>query len=177
MREQLLARHAAWVGPEGRTTHNMLIEHGTSAAASEVIVVPTWITPPLARYAVSSGRVVLLGDAAHAMPPESGQGASLALEDAQAIVLLLQRFLGSADEAEALRRAAEAFQGLRKDRVDCILVEAKKRGETKRKMGRWEEWMRDWTIWAMSFLPASWLDWKLGYEVGAEVDKFLAMQK
>ena len=37
------------------------------------------------------GRVVLIGDAAHAMTPNMGQGAAMALEDASVLVELLQR--------------------------------------------------------------------------------------
>ncbi|WP_165985092.1 FAD-dependent monooxygenase [Streptomyces sp. YIM 98790] len=36
------------------------------------------------------GRVVLLGDAAHAMPPSLGQGAAMAIEDAYALALALR---------------------------------------------------------------------------------------
>jgi 2-polyprenyl-6-methoxyphenol hydroxylase-like FAD-dependent oxidoreductase len=44
-------------------------------------------TPPLPAW--HEDRVVLIGDAAHAMSPSGGQGASLALEDAMHLVKLL----------------------------------------------------------------------------------------
>lgn len=49
-------------------------------------------TYPLVRCARwSSGKVVLLGDAAHAMPPTLGQGASLTLMNAHALAVTLDR--------------------------------------------------------------------------------------
>lgn len=50
---------------------------------------PTFTTPPLPTYS-RSGRVVLTGDAAHALQPSSGQGACMALEDAEILSLLLR---------------------------------------------------------------------------------------
>ncbi len=49
----------------------------------------------------SRGRVVLIGDAAHAMAPNLGQGASSALVDAMVLVWELTQ---TSDQAEALRR-------------------------------------------------------------------------
>jgi 2-polyprenyl-6-methoxyphenol hydroxylase-like FAD-dependent oxidoreductase len=46
-----------------------------------------WTTPPLARYV--RGRVVLVGDAAHAMTPNLGRGACEALVDAVALAEML----------------------------------------------------------------------------------------
>lgn len=175
IRTQLLARHQDWVDPHGDYLHRTLIEAGTTGT-EEVMVLPTWITPHLPRYAVDSGRVVVIGDAAHAMPPESGQGASLALEDAQAIALLLKHFLATEGEKEALVSAAEAFAGLRKERSDQILIEGKRRGERKKTLSWFEEFVRDWVMWFLGFLPESGQDWKLGYDVGVEVEKFLAAQ-
>ncbi|KAK5230986.1 hypothetical protein LTR47_001167 [Exophiala xenobiotica] len=53
---------------------------------------PTYTTPELPYWHVG-GRAILIGDAAHALQPSSGQGASQALEDAEALSLLLAHFL------------------------------------------------------------------------------------
>jgi hypothetical protein len=53
---------------------------------------PTYTTPELPYWDVG-GRAILIGDAAHALQPSSGQGASQALEDAETLSLLLTHFL------------------------------------------------------------------------------------
>ncbi|EFJ52711.1 hypothetical protein VOLCADRAFT_102693 [Volvox carteri f. nagariensis] len=57
---------------------------------------------PLERWASSGRRVVLLGDAAHAMHPMAGQGARSAFEDAHQLTLALEEFW--ADVPTALER-------------------------------------------------------------------------
>lgn len=111
----------------------------------------------------SKGRCVLMGDAAHAMSPNSGQGASMALEDAMYLALLLSRArcaltVGAATGTTAAAVAAGAaateafspalsgpeslgvirgvcaqFQTHRKPRCDKINTEARSRGDTKKK--------------------------------------------
>lgn len=46
---------------------------------------------PLSSWSAAGGRVVLLGDSAHAMSPNAGQGASMAFEDAHTLCEELQR--------------------------------------------------------------------------------------
>jgi FAD-dependent urate hydroxylase len=60
-----------------------------------------------------TGRVVLIGDAAHAAPPHMGEGGSMALEDA----VVLAEILGNADTLET---ALEAFERRRRPRVEWV---------------------------------------------------------
>lgn len=90
---------------------------------------PFWFRPQ-GTYDLASlaqwhrGRVALLGDAAHAMSPSSGQGASLAAEDG----LVLARSLRDvADVPEALA----VYEQTRRNRVERIAAEGRKRGSQK----------------------------------------------
>jgi 2-polyprenyl-6-methoxyphenol hydroxylase-like FAD-dependent oxidoreductase len=56
-------------------------------------------------------RMLIIGDAAHAASPATGQGASMAIEDA----VVLAKALRDADTMEA---ALEAYEGLRRPRTD-----------------------------------------------------------
>lgn len=65
-----------------------------------------------------SGRGLLLGDAAHAMTPDLGQGAGQAIEDAATVVLLLRRGGGLDDvlrryDGVRRRRAKQLWRGSR----------------------------------------------------------------
>ena len=69
-------------------------------------------------------RVVLIGDAAHVMPPHSGQGASCALEDAGYLSYMLKPFVkleGSDIDISKVRVVLEAYQAERKPRVYVLL--------------------------------------------------------
>lgn len=69
---------------------------------------PIYDMPELPHW--SSGRVLLMGDAAHAVAPHSGQGASLAIEDG---VVLAACLAAAPDHAAAFDR----FEALRRQRV------------------------------------------------------------
>jgi len=65
------------------------------------------------------GRVLLLGDAAHAMTPNQGQGAAMAIED----TLALARILDVGAE-----RALERYQTLRAKRVRAVQLRSRRLG-------------------------------------------------
>jgi 2-polyprenyl-6-methoxyphenol hydroxylase-like FAD-dependent oxidoreductase len=67
---------------------------------------------PLPRW--SGGRVVLVGDAAHATTPGVGQGAAQAIEDA---VVLVERLTGTADAFVALAE----YEAIRRPRAEAVL--------------------------------------------------------
>ena len=105
------------------------------------------------------GRVTLLGDAAHPMTPNLGQGACQAIEDAVVLARCLDE--GGA-RAEALRR----YERLRSDRVAMVVRRSRRVGI----VGQVENpvlcWLRDRTI-AMipSKVQFKYLEGVLGYEV------------
>lgn len=70
------------------------------------------------------GRMVILGDAAHAASPSSGQGVSMAVEDA----LVLAKCLRDIPEVE---RAFFAFEGLRRARVERVVAYGAKNSSSK----------------------------------------------
>jgi 2-polyprenyl-6-methoxyphenol hydroxylase-like FAD-dependent oxidoreductase len=76
--------------------------------------VPTW----------HNDRMVLIGDAVHATSPSSGQGASLAIEDA----VVLAKCLRDIPEVPA---AFAAFKRLRQERVERVVRHGKRSGDGK----------------------------------------------
>ena len=83
------------------------------------------------------GRVMLLGDAAHAMSPAGGQGASLALEDAMMVGRRLadgRRFDDVYIEVERLLRARA--ERMVKQAADNDIRQVKQ-------LGTFGQWMRD----------------------------------
>ena len=72
--------------------------------------------------------MIVIGDAAHAPAPSSGQGASMALEDA----VLLARFLGDAERTGHTTDAAfAAFKASRRSRVERIVAHGARSSSSK----------------------------------------------
>lgn len=117
-REEWLKRLAAAVsddrtpGPElvRRTRPEDLI---TTGPLEDLPTIPTW----------HKGRVVLIGDAAHATSPSSGQGASLAAESA----VMLARCLRDLPPEKAF----PAFENMRRARVERIIAMGAKTNQNK----------------------------------------------
>jgi 2-polyprenyl-6-methoxyphenol hydroxylase-like FAD-dependent oxidoreductase len=69
--------------------------------------------PKLENWSSEKGRVVILGDAAHAIPPSSGQGVNQTLEDVYTLTRLLK-------ESDNRIKALKFWQELRQKRIDTI---------------------------------------------------------
>ncbi|EHK22887.1 uncharacterized protein TRIVIDRAFT_222146 [Trichoderma virens Gv29-8] len=127
---RLRERHAQWKDP-------VIQRVIKSARVSNMY--PTWTSPPLPTW--ERDGVVLIGDAAHALPSSSGQGVSQALEDCESFVLFLAHQLGRTDpsssvtEKQTVTKAARQYIDLRKPRVTEILENAQRIQNTKRDMG------------------------------------------
>src|SRR5262249_60440781 len=105
-KERLIAAFASDRGPA-----TALIDAGTLQLAGDnthdLPSVPTW----------HKGPMIIIGDAAHAPSPSSGQGASMAMEDG---VVLAKCLRDNASVKEAFNR----FERLRRRRVERIAARA-----------------------------------------------------
>ncbi|KAL0941282.1 kynurenine 3-monooxygenase [Colletotrichum truncatum] len=86
---------------------------------------PFYMLPALERWASPKGRVLVLGDAAHAIPPTTGQGASMALEDAASLALIVKRTRESEGKI-GWEDGVGFWQGIRKERLRDLVVLTKK---------------------------------------------------
>ena len=84
------------------------------AAPGPMVGWATYDLPVVEHWHDGHGRMVLIGDAAHATSPAAGQGASMALEDA---VILAQCLRDLPDTASAFTH----FEELRRDRTEKIV--------------------------------------------------------
>jgi 2-polyprenyl-6-methoxyphenol hydroxylase-like FAD-dependent oxidoreductase len=106
------------------------------------------------------GRVMLIGDAAHAVSPNAGQGASLALEDAMYLAKLLRDY--GADYIEAFAR----FERDRKPRVERIVAAGRRAASDKKIVSPLKSKIRNMLIGLMIRLfgiPGQ--DWAFRYRI------------
>ncbi|HEY1697069.1 MAG TPA: FAD-dependent monooxygenase [Polyangiaceae bacterium] len=126
LRARMLERYAGWADPVGpliRATEGWL-----RTRIHDVPALPVW----------HRGPVVLLGDAAHAMSPAGGQGASLALEDAHVFASLV------AAPARHVEDAMAEFETLRRARAEGMVAQAYANDRRSLKeLGPLGQWTRD----------------------------------
>jgi 2-polyprenyl-6-methoxyphenol hydroxylase-like FAD-dependent oxidoreductase len=107
---------------------------GLIDASPEIGATPIHALPTLPTW--HRGRVGLLGDAAHAVSPSAGQGASMAIEDA---IVLARCLRDIAPPEEAFAR----YEALRRPRAEKIVATGRKRGTYKALNNRAAIWLRD----------------------------------
>ncbi|KAF2496928.1 FAD/NAD(P)-binding domain-containing protein [Lophium mytilinum] len=183
---ELRERHAAWKDPVIQTIIS-------SVADSVSSIYPTWTTPPLPHWGRNA--LILIGDAAHALQPTSGQGASQCLEDGLTLSLILSHYLnkvynetdaseqsGSGVDLQAtIDATASVLYAVREPRVREISDAAKKMDRGKGDIGVVGEMVMCGFMWLFGKVP--WIAQLLfgdmnerlyAWDVDAEVKKGIA---
>lgn len=126
-KDTIAARGARWWKSH---TEDLFAGHvpdiATTLAASQegwFLPHPIHTIPALEHW--TRGRVALIGDAAHALPNSTGQGASMAIEDAATLAMYLR-------DIPTPEAALTRYEELRRPRVERIIAEGTHRGDLKR---------------------------------------------
>ena len=127
-REEVLERYAGW--------HESLLR--LFAAGDTWYKWALYDRDPIPRW--TSGRVTLLGDAAHPMLPYLGQGACQALEDGAVLATAL-----AAEAADPLTGLAR-YERTRRPRASQVVLAARERGLSNHLASPWAAWRRDLLI-------------------------------
>jgi 2-polyprenyl-6-methoxyphenol hydroxylase-like FAD-dependent oxidoreductase len=152
IQQRLMGLHGDWAYPVPQ-----LIQ-----SATDILNVAIHDVPSLPRWSV--GRTIIIGDAAHAVAPHSGQGASMALEDAQYLAKLLAESNGN-----QLERVFSDFEQHRRPRTDAVIAMGRRNAQRKEKLPPLTYWIQQQMIRIFIRLtPAKKQDWLLGYKVDWE---------
>jgi 2-polyprenyl-6-methoxyphenol hydroxylase-like FAD-dependent oxidoreductase len=88
-----------------------------SVDMSTLAIWPYFVVPKLESWFSAKKRVIILGDAAHAIPPTAGQGASQGLEDA----FTLAKLLSQVTMKFPITGALTLWKAMRQQRVDKVI--------------------------------------------------------
>ncbi|KAH8163431.1 hypothetical protein CIB48_g4816 [Xylaria polymorpha] len=165
VKKELQKRHLGW---QNRVIQDIVRDVEVDS------LYPTFITPLLPTW--EKGGCVLVGDAAHALQPSSGQGASMALEDCEALTLLLRHYLQESPEV-GLVKAAKQYSDIRRPRLDMVFKKAQQLAAMKQDMGVIQEMLMYFFVWLFSRLKITEnYQRKLNaYDVPAEVSKAISL--
>ncbi|KAF9532203.1 hypothetical protein CPB83DRAFT_784999 [Crepidotus variabilis] len=174
-------------------------------------ILPRYVTPRLPYWSNATaaagttsasknrGRIFLLGDAAHTMPPDVGQGVSCAAEDAVVYALLLKHYISNAAAASpttlavstttsikatatdvnsptsVLEQTAIAYESIRKPNINKLLDLAKRSGDMKKELSWFGQVFRDLMMkLVLAFkLPETFNDVVFAYDPEEEVRKYI----
>ncbi len=116
LQQRLLDLHGDWAKPIPQLI----------LSATDILNIPIHDVSNLPRW--SAGRTILIGDAAHAVAPHSGQGASMALEDAMFLGKLLRESNGT-----PLEEVFSNFEQQRRPRTDKVIALGRRNARAKSK--------------------------------------------
>lgn len=127
---------------------------------------PFFSVPHLDTWASPKKRVIVIGDAAHAIPPTGGQGAAQAFEDAETLGYVLSRVFATDFSFDKLPEIITKWEQHRFARIAKVIDFTTKNGDIRKSSNHfYEQAAKEWLIWAMfKFMgPEGGAQWMYSY--------------
>jgi 2-polyprenyl-6-methoxyphenol hydroxylase-like FAD-dependent oxidoreductase len=103
---------------ENYSDWNPMVQSAMDADLKTLSIWPFYKVPEFKTWHSEASRVIILGDAAHAIPPAAGQGVNQAFEDVHALALLMAKL--PAGEGEEWMKAVQWWEAYRKGRISRV---------------------------------------------------------
>lgn len=150
-----------------------LVQSALDAVPKETLSIwPYYTVPGLASWTSSSqhNRVLILGDAAHAIPPTAGQGASQAFEDGFSLAFVLsQNSFAKPEDCSKLEEKLGHWQKYRKQRVERVVKLTLKLNNTRLPKAEREK-LEEGMVWS-SEKDLGELDWLYNHNIEEAMKK------
>ncbi|RMZ82993.1 hypothetical protein DV737_g1815, partial [Chaetothyriales sp. CBS 132003] len=175
MSDRSRAEWEAWMQDKATLKQEMVDRHGPNSEWPQIVTTacleldvervsawPCYKLPPLERYVSSDGRVVVLGDAAHGIPPHAGQGAAMAFEDAATLADVI-----AASSPVGLSERLSQWQQLRIARIKQVMEMTAKSGAARRATSSLlQQIIKEYVIWAYLWWNGAnhGVEWLYGYD-------------
>ena len=116
--------------------------------------------PRLDSWVSQHDRVIIIGDAAHAIPPSGGQGAVMAFEDAETLAYALSK------PVEGRPEMLQKWQTHRLERVDRITEFTARSGNSRKTWSPMIQWVKEWMIMGTFYFMSNlnWSAWIYEYD-------------
>jgi 2-polyprenyl-6-methoxyphenol hydroxylase-like FAD-dependent oxidoreductase len=136
------------------------------APAEEFHIWPVNTVPHLTSWSSPSAKVILIGDAAHAIAPFGGQGGAMAFEDGETLAYAISRF---GEDPTSLKKWEAHRQARVQQVIDFNNLTAKMREASQYTV---VQWAREWFIWAILKVKGpEGYRWLYGYDGAAAMAK------
>lgn len=144
--------------------HDLLPSALENVRPDAISIWPYYALPSIPSWVSQGKRVILVGDAAHAMAPTAGQGACQALEDALTLAILFSSFPSS----EVMGHGLEFWEKVRRERVERVKTLTLQLGNTRLPQKEREK-LPSGHYWSSGEQPD--LFWLYGLHIGEEFSR------
>ncbi|ETN39506.1 uncharacterized protein HMPREF1541_05732 [Cyphellophora europaea CBS 101466] len=143
LKKMLVDRHCG----EGSEWPDVVQQACRESEAESLTIWPFFNAPVLESWTTKSSRVILVGDAAHAMPPTGGQGAGQAFEDVASLATV---FATCSADGDSFDEGVRAWQTRRQERVRKIKAFTSTNADMRRASpSSFQQILREWLVWAV----------------------------